>query len=66
MRACNLVVPEWPSEPFHPILKGETFFKRIQETVVLPKLNIVRNRFQKNVIFGKEMLAFNIIAMKIS
>ena len=53
------------SAQFYPILKGEYFCKHVQVTFILPRRNIIMKGFGNNGIFGKEMLLFNMITIKI-
>lgn len=60
---CTLVVPEWPSASFYPILKSESIRTRVVETITLPRYNLIKVGFGNNGIFRREPLTFNMLAL---
>ena len=63
---CSLIVPEWPSAPFWPMLfgTGGTFKSSISEVFQLPKRNIIDGGPGNNSIFQEDPLSFNILAIR--
>ena len=61
----TVVIPEWPSATFYPILISEGLRKRIKDTFVLPRYNSISKGLGNNGIFVKEPLSFRMIAIKI-
>lgn len=60
---CTLVVPEWPSAPFYPILKSESIRGRVVEIITLPRYNLFKVGFGNNGIFRREPLTLNMLAL---
>lgn len=61
---CTLIIPDWPSAPFYPILRNEMFKKHVTGQIVLARRNIIKEGLGNNGIFAKEPLSFNMLAVK--
>ena len=59
----TLIIPDWPSAPFYPvILKGEQN-SYVNEILHLPKFNIICKGLGNNGSFGGNPLAFDMLAL---
>ena len=62
----TLIVPEWPSAPFYPLLlKNGMYDSFVIDFRILPRQNVVKTGYGNNGLFGNHKLAFNMIALRI-
>ena len=59
---CSLVVPEWKSAPFWPLLFGKT--SSFSEMIQLPKINVIDVGLGNNGLFKNNPLSFRILAVR--
>ena len=61
---CTLIIPEWKSAPFWPILFDSEFKSKIKSKFVFSS-KLVKNRRGKHGIFGGRQSTFDMVALKI-
>ena len=60
----TLLVPDWPSAPFYPVVFKSEKSSYIKEVERLPRCNIISKGLGNNGIFGENPLAFDMLALK--
>ena len=60
-----LILPDWPSAPFYPVIFKGKHTRFVKEILRLPKLNIINKGLGNNGIFESNPLAFDMLALRL-
>ena len=60
-----LILPDWPSAPFYPVIFKGKYTRFVKEILRLPKLNIINKGLGNNGIFESNPLAFDMLALRL-
>ena len=61
----TLIIPDWPSAPFYPVIAKREQNSFIKEILRLPRLNIIHKGLDNNGILGENPLSFDMLALNL-